>query len=388
MVALIDGLKQKIIRDGEQKNSTGEPRPLLATPVRVEEPPVPLEPAAEPWAPTWSQSATVFVAMSVCRVGEPLVTGMSKAPSGHKIEYSVAWFLFFQASLKLLAMLITLPIQRSLASPDQVESLHWAGSISDWKLFLIYSIPSIFFLGSDLLYVATLIVMNPALSLPMHMAFRVITNSALVHLLSFSAIGKSIFEPLTGVQWAGTVCLVIGVVLLTPAQVGDRDQPDDGSVGNFILGVALNIGYALCTTLGSISTEVLVKTNSQKQSTTVQNIQVYSWMVGCSMAYVIGDLIANQTERDQFSSAGPFHHWSIWVWAMSFLWASYGILASTVLKYASATVLLLLNLLSNPVATMLCVPLFHHRMDRDYVLSFCTILVGIYMVRFASMRGD
>ena len=135
---------------------------------------------------------------------------MSKASSGHTIKYSVAWFLFVQASLKLLAMLVTLPIQRSFTNPEQSESLYWDGSSSDWKLFLLYSIPSILYVMGDLLYVATLVVMNPALSLPMHMVFRVIAMSTFVHILSFTAIGEGNFKPLNGVQWAGTVCLVIG----------------------------------------------------------------------------------------------------------------------------------------------------------------------------------
>ena len=170
------------------------------------------------------------------------------------------------------------------------------------------------------------------------------------------------------------------MVLLTPFGVDDTDQSDDEAVGNLLLGVVLNIGYALCTTLGSLFIEVLVKKKSEKQSTTIQNIQVYTWMVASSAAYVIGDLFANQTERNDFYSAR--------VWVMTFLLAIYGILASTVLKYASATALLLVNLLSNPTATMLCVPLFHLGMTRDYVLSFFTIIVGIYMVSFASIRGE
>ena len=354
---------------------------------QTEEPPVAREvPDAEPWAPTRAQSAAVFLALFLGKIARPLVTAMSS--NGHKLEYSVAWFLFVQASLKLLAMLVALPIQRSFTNPEQSESLYWDGSSSDWKLFLLYSIPSILYVTSDLLYVATLVVMNPALSLPMRMAFRVIANSTFVHLLSFTAIGEGIFKPLNGVQWAGAMCLLIGVVLLTPFGVDDKDHSDDETDGNILLGVVLTIGYALCNTLGSLSTEVLLKRKSEKQSTTIQTIQLYTWMVVSSAAYVIGDLFANQTERNDFYSEGPFHNWSIWVWLMTFLAVVYGILASTALKYAGATALLLVNMLSNPTATMLCVPLFHVGMTRDYVLSFFTILVGVYMVRFASIRGD
>ena len=69
----------------------------------------------------------------------------------------------------------------------------------DIKTFFLYVIPALLYQISDVAYVLMLVVMNPALGLPMA-SMKILVTGLLVHLLSYTKMGRKVFTALNDVQ--------------------------------------------------------------------------------------------------------------------------------------------------------------------------------------------
>jgi hypothetical protein len=69
----------------------------------------------------------------------------------------------------------------------------------DLKTFFLYVIPALLYQISDVAYVLMLVVMNPALGLPMA-SMKILVTGLLVHLLSYTKMGRKVFTALNDVQ--------------------------------------------------------------------------------------------------------------------------------------------------------------------------------------------
>lgn len=329
-----------------------------------------------PWAPGFIVVSMIVMFAFFTRGAHPLVAGMSKTGHGgkHAIEYSLAWLLCMNSLVKLVVCLIALPIQYSKTEPGKDRDALIA---FNFKTYLCYSFPAVMYQISDVAYVLMLVVMNPALGLPMA-SLKILATGILVHSFAATSFGKDIFKKLNDIQWIAVILLLIGVVLTTP--MGEQVKGKESAMGNVTLGLVWAIVYSTCSALANVGTELLFKkTLSPKSRLTqgllIQNIQLYSWASAVCLAYMF------IKEGKEVLAKGPFHDFNSWTWGLLILDAFGGLGASLVFKYLNNITFLFINVATMVAATLISVPLFKFDFSGSFIVALVIITLATYLYK-------
>ena len=159
------------------------------------------------------------------------------------------------------------------------------------KTFFLYMIPACMYQISNLLWFLLVMVINPALALPMG-SMKVLLTGILVHSLALTPIGRNTFKTLHDVQWLALVILVVGVLLCAPEAIfgGGSSKDKDGkesASGNVTLGLLIALGYSFAGTLGNVSCELLFKRPSREGENHTQGLLMQNMQVRLNTHYII-----------------------------------------------------------------------------------------------------
>lgn len=349
--------------------------------------------AAAPWAPSFMMVCLIVVFAFLTRAGHPLIAGMSKGNGTggkHEILYSLAWLLVLNSLLKLIVCGIALPIQYKVTPANERANLvAW-----ETKTFFYYLVPAVLYQVSDVAYVLMLVVMNPALGLPMA-SLKILATGILVHVFSKFKFGRHIFNPLNDIQWIALGLLLVGVVLTTPMGKVDPKSDKGDAMGNVGLGFIWALVYSVASALANVGTELLFKRALEEegeddeeaqvrvearvtQGLLLQNIQLYFWATIVCLAYMF------IKEGRDIVAKGPFHDFNAWVWGLLILDSCGGLIASLVFKYLNNITFLFINVACMVAATLLSVPLFKF----DFSATFAVALVVIFLATYLYKRED